>query len=352
MDTYEQIYNRMKQNYIQSSGAGFDDTSDIAIRLKVLAGELYDAQTNYEWLKRQMFVTTAEGVYLDYFASQRGLERKQAQKANGEITFSITEPKSHDVVIPKGSVVATVDNVPLRFYTTEDDCITSGNTLVSVYATAEKAGACGNIKAGCPVVAVSVPSEVDSVAVRDMFSGGNDAENDEQLRKRIKNAFVFPSNGTNAAYYEQLALSVDGIAKAGIVAKARGSGTVNVYVCGQGTELDTDTIQLVQNIMNENRELNVDVLALQAQYKYVNLDISVTAKSGCSEETVKSKCTKAFSDCLDAIPIGGKFFLSNLGSFLFNTGCIENYEFNTSMTDDEATGSQCFATGLINIEVK
>ena len=77
MENYSDIYERMKKKYEQVSSSEFDEASDIAIRMKVLAGEIYNAQVNADWLKRQMFVTTASGEYLDYFASQRGLERKQ-----------------------------------------------------------------------------------------------------------------------------------------------------------------------------------------------------------------------------------------------------------------------------------
>ena len=87
MITYDEIYNRMKSEFSAKSKYDFDEASDAAIRMRVLAGEIFNAMTNIEWLKNQMFVATASGEYLDYFASQRGLERKQAQKAQGEITF-------------------------------------------------------------------------------------------------------------------------------------------------------------------------------------------------------------------------------------------------------------------------
>lgn len=38
METYEEIYQRMCGRYRQESGAPFDEASDIAIRLRVLAG--------------------------------------------------------------------------------------------------------------------------------------------------------------------------------------------------------------------------------------------------------------------------------------------------------------------------
>lgn len=145
MITYDEIYNRMKSEFSAKSKYDFDEASDAAIRMRVLAGEIFNAMTNIEWLKNQMFVATASGEYLDYFASQRGLERKQAQKAQGEITFFINEPVENSIFIPKGSMVATADTEPLRYVTVEDAKIAAGNTLVSVSAEADKAGKISNI---------------------------------------------------------------------------------------------------------------------------------------------------------------------------------------------------------------
>ena len=51
-DSYESIYERMKAKYEELSGADFDEGSDIAIRLRVLAGEIFNAQSGMEWGKR------------------------------------------------------------------------------------------------------------------------------------------------------------------------------------------------------------------------------------------------------------------------------------------------------------
>lgn len=71
MITYDEIYNKMKAEYILQSRYEFDEASDCAIRMRVLAGEIFNAVSNAEWLKKQMFISTASGEYLDYFASQR-----------------------------------------------------------------------------------------------------------------------------------------------------------------------------------------------------------------------------------------------------------------------------------------
>ena len=48
METYNEIYQRMKNSYTQNSGEDFDESGDIAIRMKVLAGEIYNLQTSLD----------------------------------------------------------------------------------------------------------------------------------------------------------------------------------------------------------------------------------------------------------------------------------------------------------------
>ncbi len=341
----------MKQKYIEESAESFDDGSEIAIKLRVLAGEIYNAAVNLEWLKNQMFVNTASGEYLDYIAEQRGLKRKTAQKAQGELVFSISAPIDHSIIIPTGTVVATMDAEPLRFVTIEDEEITAGNTLVAIYAEAEKAGSSGNIQKGQAVVAVSVPAEVETVINRVPFIDGADEESDKELRERIKNSFINRSNGTNSAYYEQLALSVEGIKKAGVVARARGNGTVNIYVCGNGIEASDTAIAQLQSIVNTQRELNVSVKVLDAALTPFDLYVTVKAKSGYEESEVREKIIQACADCINSHPMGKTLYLSAVGKSLMDTDCIEYYNFDISMTNLAVSLAECIVPGEMEITV-
>lgn len=341
----------MKSRYELESETEVDEKSDIAIRLKVLAGEIYNAQVNFEWLKNQMFADTASGEYLDYLAKQRGLERKKALKAQGEIIFSIPQAVDHNIIIPLGTVAATDDSSPVRFCTTEEGEISAGNTLVSLYAEAVDAGRSGNVKKDKVTVGVSVPTEIETVRNPVAFTGGEDEETDSELRERIRKTFTNQSNGTNKAYYEKLALTVEGIAKASAVARVRGSGTVNLYVCASDGDADSSAISKLQTIVDKERELNVDVKVYNAVSVSYNLIVTITAKSGYSASEVKQSCITAFEKYINSIPIGGKFYLSALGKALMETVCVENYEYDTGMQNKTLSASQRFKVGTAEITV-
>lgn len=352
MITYDEIYNRMKSEYILQSRYDFDEKSDADIRMRLLAGEIFNAMTNIEWLKKQMFVATAGGEYLDYFASQRGIERKKATKAQGEITFFINEPVENNIFIPKGSMVATTDAEPVRYITVEDAEIVAGNTLVSVLAEADEAGKKSNIPIGSAKIIVSAPAEINYAYNREPFENGCDEETDDELRERIKASFLVPSNGTNKAYYEKLALSVPGITKAGVLAKQRGTGTVDVYVSNGENSATAEAVAQAQQLISENRELNVDVKVASAQVKKVNLTVVVYAQNGYIKNDIVDICTRVFKDYLNEIEIGGTMYVAEAGKRLMNSGCILSYKFAADFIDISATAAQVFSAGTVKIEVR
>lgn len=341
----------MKENYTQQRGEDFDDAGDIAIRLKVLAGEIYNMQTTVEWLKRQLFPSTATGEFLDRFAAQRGLARNPAVKARGQLKFSVNEQKTTAVTIPRGTVVSTDSELPVRLYTTEDSEIPPNTYSVSVSAEAEQAGYRGNVNARTAVVPVSVPSEVDSVTNDSAFTGGSDVESDTTLRARIQNSYVNCPNGMNASFYIQLVKQVDGITKAGVMSKPRGAGTINIYIADTDGNATDAQLYEAQSLVNDQRELNVDAVVARAVSLSCDLSVVVTKKAGYSSAEVIAKCADAFEDYLSTIPIGGRLYLSVLGKYLLETGCIKNYEFDPSMSDMSVPNSKFFVAGDVNVEV-
>ena len=351
METYEEIYQRMSGRYRQESGASFDEASDIAIRLRVLAGELYNMQTSMEWLKRQLFPSRATGEFLDRFARQRGLTRRSATKATGMLRFSVNETKSAPVVIPAGTAVSTDGERPVRVYTTADSEIPPFSYSALVPAEAEQAGYSGNINAFTARIPVSVPAMVDSVTNPGAFFGGADTESDTALRERILDSYIDRPNGMNAAYYKALALSVDGIDKVGVLSKARGVGTVDVYVKGVDGEVSDAKLAQVQQVLSDARELNVNVQAAKAYHLFYDMTVQVRAKPGFTHEEVEEKMTAAFEDYVNHIPMGEKLYLSKLGVYLMETGCIETYVFDVSMVDMTAPASKYFVAGDADVEV-
>ena len=350
METYEEIYNRMSEKYTAESGYEIDPSSDIAIRLRVLAGEIYNAECSLEWLKRQMFADTASGENLDKIAAERGITRKAAVNAEGELIFSVNETLDYPIEIPEGTVVATNGETPVRVYTTQSAVLPQATFSVRARARAELPGYNGNIASGTAEVPVNVPAGIDAVT-NATFIGGDDEESDETLRLRIKRSYLNRPNPANAAFYKQLAESVEGIDKAGTIERYSGAGTVGVFVARKDWDVTDEALAEVNALIQKNKPLGASASVLRASHIDVDLDVSVKPVEGYESAEVVRLITNAFTDYLGTIELGATFYLSELGKYMYSTGCILNYEYDSSMRTMTSSGSQFFRPGNIAVRV-
>ncbi len=123
----KEILQRMEETYEQESGCKVRDVSEVGLRLRALAGELYRLETSMEWLERQAFPQTATGAQLDLHGALRGVPRKPAEKAKGVVSFSRYLPISFDLVVPKGTVCATSGEPVVEYETTEEVILKARN---------------------------------------------------------------------------------------------------------------------------------------------------------------------------------------------------------------------------------
>lgn len=350
MQTYDEILNSMTQKYTELSGITPDERSDIAIRLRVLAGEIYSNAVNAEWLKRQMFVSFAEGEYLDLHASERGLARREATNSFGEVTFSVTEAATESIIIPKGTVVAGFASL-LRFETLSDAILYAGKTSVTVEAESMGTGREYNVLSGSISVMVTPPSGIDAVTNAKAFSGGCDRESDESLRERVINSLKSPVNSTNCAYYEAMAESVDGVSSASVVPRGRGVGTVDVYVAADGVEASDETVSNVQTLLSSAREVNVDVLVKKAESSPVNFYLKIEVQEGYDFDDVKGRCKTAISDYIASRGAGGDVLMCQVAERVYHTEGVKEFSFVSQLNSDHRGSSNVFpVAGTISIQ--
>ena len=201
--------------------------------LRLLAGEVFSLNADIDWLKRAMFISTAQGEALELHARQRGIERRTGSKAVGTILVRVDSPLEYDVVIPRGTVFSTSDGA-LRYISATEAIIYSGTGSTFVDVEAQYTGRRYNIESGLITTVVTYFSSGISVTNSSAFTGGSDDETDAQLRERLISSFSKLSNGLNYAYYKKLAESVDGVYSANFSEIQQGSRTMNVYVAGKG----------------------------------------------------------------------------------------------------------------------
>lgn len=280
----------MEDAYQEKSGCKPEAVSDIGLRLRVLAGELYRAQEELQWLRRQAFPQTAEGEYLDMHGAQRGMARQQAVPATGELTFTRYIPITFDILVPKGTVCASSgDEEAVEYETTEDGVLAAGELSVTVPARAVEPGAAGNAASGY-INTMSTPvTGIQYVSNRAAFTGGADREDDGAYRARLLESFREPIVCGSLGYYEQLAREFPGITSVQAVQDTDNPGTVLVYVWGEDAAPSEGTITALQAELNKKREIGTTVSVQAATSKTQHLYVRLALPAGMEFAPVKTQ---------------------------------------------------------------
>ncbi|MFC6717880.1 baseplate J/gp47 family protein [Natrialbaceae archaeon GCM10025810] len=180
-----------------------------------VANRLAEAQEHIGLVLSSAQIDYAEGQALDLLTALIGVPRREAQRAEGEVTFSRNSPATTDYSIPRGTLVQTEGIEPVRFLTMESGQIPEGETEVTVPIRALYGGVEGNVGSNTITVMPSPPIGVDSVTNEEGTSGGRDEESDDELRERAKEDLAEGSASTAPALVTGIR-SVDGVRSVGI----------------------------------------------------------------------------------------------------------------------------------------
>ena len=205
--------------------------------IELWAWGLYALYLFIDLILGQGFPERATGLWLDLHATQVGLTRQAATKAEGSVVFYRDDATAGNVVIAKGLICKTpADGAGeiYRFVTTEAAILKSGETEVEVPVLAETYGTGSNVTAGqirelaTPVTGIDgVRNDADWLT-----SEGADKETDDALRERYFLRWLEQGGCTKYAY-ESWARRATGVIAVTILDQhPRGQGTVDIVVKG------------------------------------------------------------------------------------------------------------------------
>ena len=196
-----------------------------------------------------IFPATSYGEYLDAHATVRGMSRRAATAASGELTIT----GSANTTIPAGSVFSTVsandDDPSISYATTEAATIPSaGSVTVPVQCT--QTGTIGNTTENTIVLVSSRVNGITAVTNEAAITGGTDEETDESLQARIEeyDQTQGESYTGNVSDYRRWAMSVDGVGSATIIPANDDTGLVTIVLLDSNG--DPATEQLCTEVYN------------------------------------------------------------------------------------------------------
>lgn len=219
---------------------------DFTMPTAIEKAEMIEFQLN-ETIK-EMFPFYASGHWLDLHGANRGIVRKEAVAAQGEVTITGTA----GTVIPAQTSLftgATGDQAAIEFLTDTAAVIDTTGT-VTIPITAAVAGTSGNVAAETILLTGNMIAGVATVTNQESTHGGMEEENDEALRARI---IAYDQNQGvsfvgSIADYKRWALEVDGVGSVTVIPPADATGKIQLLlVDSKGDLADSDLCTAVYN---------------------------------------------------------------------------------------------------------
>ena len=347
MRNVEEIYQELLAAFAQRAGFAPGEGCDLTVRLWAASAQIQALEIQTDWVLDQSFPQTAQGIYLDRHGAMRGISRQEALKAAGTLRFSVEMAPVSDLQIPAGTVGMT--EAGIRFQTTEAAVLEAGTLYTDAPAEALEGGAAGNAAPGSICILTACPVAVTGCTNPAAFSGGRDQEDDETLRERILESYQRLPNGANAAWYEQTAMAYDGVAAARAVGRARGTGTVDVYVTTEEGVPGAELLTGLQAVFQEKREIAVDVQVKAPTVQTVNVAVSVLPAEDVDFTSAKAAAEQTLTTFFTGRLLGAPVRLAELGSRLYALAEVANYRFTAPAADIPAGGTVLPVLGTLAV---
>lgn len=256
----------------------YDAVSGILIKV----AKLY---TDLELIFSLTQIDTAAGEYLDVKASEYGIARHSAVKAKYHAVFEGTVPETGERFFSGGKYFSVVS---------EDNAL---------YFKAEEPGTEYNgIYAGTQAVPVDTIEGLTLAQFGELSEYGADSEDDESLRRRVREKISGAGENGNKSHYKIWCESVEGVGKARIFPLWNGPDTVKgVLISYDGLPCTADVVESVQEYIDPGStglgegvaNLGAHFTAQAAESTAIDISVTVEIDAGASAELVKSDLENA-----------------------------------------------------------
>lgn len=323
----EEISNNVRSDF-QSSLNKLPNRRDLTDALcKTIAGASYSWHSAIDYVLDQCFVDTMDEENLIKHGQSFGIERKQATKAHGEVTFILQEKA--EVNIPIGTIIETEDGK--QYKTT-----TSNTSDLKVQVIALLAGQKYNLTQGVELNLINpINGVVNAIVSEKGINGGVDIENIENLRERIKFRKRNPPRCGTESDYIAWAQEVAGVTRSWCKGQTPREGQVTVWFMTDGLTADgfptEDKIQEVQDYIDELRPSEAPVIVAKPIKKVVDINITgLEPDTAENKSKIKARVQEFF---FKQSTLGGVLSWNRLNATITNTAGVQSFKL-TNPTDD------------------
>ena len=257
----ENMLSRVSNKYDTSPGSFlYDLLYPVAEQFQMRADKAEKIQNN-------TLAVSAKDFYLDWKVEEQSVYRKQATFAKGIVRIY----GARGAAVRQGAKMAA-DNI---LFAVDRPATIPESGYVDVSATCLMAGKRGNVDAGAINRFPLTLPELTAVINNAPFTGGYDAETDEDLRTRYFDKVTHPIASGNKYQYEAWAKEVTGVGDAKCIPTWNGPGTVKIVIVDENNQPATEElVQAVYEHIEEVRtvaEAEVTVVSAEG----ITIDVSV-----------------------------------------------------------------------------
>ena len=288
------------------SGGVFYTALMVVLRIKIELLQLARRVLN------NMFVTHAEGVWLDLKVADYSKKRKKAQKTQGLVTVSRVGADGEAIKIAKGHVFKSIMDIngeELRYFTTDAAVLQKGAHSVDVLVEAEAEGSRYNVPEGQITRTLTYIGEVTISNGADwIVREGSDTEDDESTRARALRSWSELAQLATEDAFINAAESVAGV----LFAQAdcdhpRGQGTVDVIVTGTAGEATEGLLAEVTEAVDKIAGPYDNILVKSSVTVAQDIEVTVATSAADTDEDIETRIKTILTELL-AVRRGRKLY--------------------------------------------
>ncbi|GHU01869.1 hypothetical protein FACS1894147_02570 [Spirochaetia bacterium] len=244
----------------------------------------------------------ATGIFLSFWGLLLGVVRKQDNKASGTFTAHSYGEGS----VPEGAWIV-VEGTELRYKVTKKVSFTADADF-SIPVIAEFSGSDYNMGNGIPIRITRVIPGLGAVSVGDNWLAtlGENNEEDNSYRERIKNRWRSQTLGDTKETYKFYAEAVAGVRSAKIIRTPRGPGSTDVVIASVTGLPNAELIAAVEQALFDHELMGFDVQVIAPTVTNVSIVIEY---SGNADE---ADVVLAAEYYVHDLGIGGRFTIKDL----------------------------------------
>lgn len=249
--------------YVEAGGDILYPGDEKEMLLRSVLADIVQVFAGVDNALRMQTLRYAVGEYLDILGELRNCSRIEATAATTTVSITVNATGESDT-LPAGTAMTADGEL---FFLLEDDLVLSGYAqTLTASVVADRAGSAGNgLLAGTQMQLVNANASVASIVAAQDASGGNDAEDDDTYRERIREYGLSSVSAGPSMQYEATAESVSSEI---LDAKALniGAGQVGVYLILASDTGVAALIQAVEDALSDKtvRPLTDSVSVYQA----------------------------------------------------------------------------------------